>query len=138
MVKVTPAHDPNDYEIGKRHELEFINILNPDGTLNERVPEAYRGLDRFAARKAVVADFEAAGLLEKVEPHTHMVGYHDRTDTVIEPYISRQWFLKMEDLARPAIEAVEDGTIRMFPERWVGVYYNWMRNIRDWCISRQL
>jgi len=137
-VKVTPAHDPNDYEIGKRHELEFINIMNPDGTLNDRVPESYRGMDRFVARKAVVADLEAAGLLELVEKHTHMVGYHDRTDTVIEPYISRQWFLKMEGLARPAIEAVEDGRVKMFPERWVGVYYNWMRNIRDWCISRQL
>jgi valyl-tRNA synthetase len=137
-VKVTPAHDPNDYDIGKRHELEFINIMNPDGTLNDRVPEKYRGMDRFVARKAVVADFEAAGLLVEVEDHTHMVGYHDRTDTVIEPYISRQWFLKMEELAKPAIQAVEDGTIGMFPDRWVGVYYNWMRNIRDWCISRQL
>jgi valyl-tRNA synthetase len=137
-VKVTPAHDPNDYEIGKRHDLEFINIMNPDGTLNGRVPEKYRGMDRFEARKAVVADFEAAGLLVEIENHTHMVGYHDRTDTVIEPYISRQWFLKMDELAKPAIAAVEDGTVRMFPERWVGVYYNWMRNIRDWCISRQL
>ena len=137
-VKVTPAHDPNDYEIGKRHRLEFINILEPDGRLNERVPEPYRGLDRFEARQKVVADLQAQGLLEKVEDHTHMVGYHDRSDTVIEPYISRQWFLRMEDLARPAIEAVENGSIRMFPDRWVGVYYNWMRNIRDWCISRQL
>ncbi len=137
-VKVTPAHDPNDYEIGQRHGLQFINIMNPDGTLNDRVPEAYRGLDRFVARKAVVNDLEAAGLLDRIEEHTHMVGYHDRTDTVIEPYISRQWFLKMEDLAKPAIAAVEDGTVSMFPERWVGVYFNWMRNIRDWCISRQL
>jgi valyl-tRNA synthetase len=137
-VKVTPAHDPNDYEIGKRHGLEFINVMNPDGTLNDRVPARYRGMDRFEARKAVVADLEAAGLLDKVEDHTHMVGYHDRTDTVIEPYISRQWFLKMDELAKPAVRAVEDETVRMFPERWVGVYYNWMRNIRDWCISRQL
>jgi valyl-tRNA synthetase len=137
-VKVTPAHDPNDYAIGKRHALEFINVLNPDGTLNGNVPEVYRGLDRFVARKRVVADLEAAGLLEKVQDHVHMVGYHDRSDTIIEPYISRQWFLKMESLAAPAIEAVESGTIGMFPERWVGVYYNWMRNIRDWCISRQL
>ena len=137
-VKVTPAHDPNDYEMGKRHDLEFVNILNPDGTLNGNVPEAYRGLDRFEARKRVVADMEAQGLLEKIEDHTHMVGFHDRSDTVIEPYISRQWFLKMEDLARPAIEAVETGEITIFPERWQGVYFHWMRNIRDWCISRQL
>ena len=137
-VKVTPAHDPNDYAMGKRHGLEFINIMHPDGTLNDRVPESYRGLDRFVARKRVVADLEAAGLLEMVKDHVHMVGYHDRSDTVIEPYISRQWFLTMEPLAKPAIEAVENGTVRMFPERWVGVYYNWMRNIRDWCISRQL
>jgi len=130
-VKVTPAHDPNDYEIGERHGLEKINILRPDGHLNDNVPEKYRGMDRFAARKAVVADLEAEGRLEKVEDHTHMVGYHDRTDTVVEPYISRQWFLKMDDLARPAIRA-------MFPERWIGVYFNWMRNIQDWCISRQL
>jgi len=137
-VKVTPAHDPNDYEMGKRHDLEFVNILNPDGTLNDDVPEAYRGLDRFAARKKVVADLDAMGLLEKVEDHTHMVGYHDRSDTVIEPYISTQWFLKMDDLARPAIEAVEKGDVTIFPDRWQGVYFHWMRNIRDWCVSRQL
>ena len=137
-VKVTPAHDPNDYEIGKRHHLEFINILNPDGTLNDRVPEPYRGLDRFAARKKVVADLDALGLLEKVEEHVHNVGYHDRTDTIIEPYISTQWFMKMESLAQPALKAVEYGEIKMFPERWVGVYYHWLRNIKDWCISRQL
>jgi valyl-tRNA synthetase len=137
-VKVTPAHDPNDYEMGRRHGLEFINILEPDGRLNDKVPEPYRGLDRFEARRQVVADMEAEGRLVKTEDHVHKVGYHDRTDTIIEPYISKQWFLKMEDLARPAIAAVENGTIRMFPERWIGVYYNWMRNIRDWCISRQL
>ena len=137
-VKVTPAHDPNDYEMGRRHELEFVNILQPDGHLNDEVPEPYRGLDRFEARRKVVEDMEAEGRLVKVEDHTHKVGYHDRTDTIIEPYISKQWFLKMDDLARPAIEAVEDGTIGIFPERWIGVYFNWMRNIRDWCISRQL
>ncbi len=137
-VKVTPAHDPNDYEMGKRHDLQFINIMNPDGTLNDNAPEDYRGLDRFVARKKVVAQFEQLGLLDSVKDHVHMVGYHDRTNTVIEPYISRQWFLKMEDLAKPALEAVENGVITIWPERWVGVYYNWMRNIRDWCISRQL
>ncbi len=137
-VKVTPAHDPNDYEIGKRHGLDFVNILEPDGRLNDAVPEVYRGLDRFEARRRVVADMAAEGRLVKTEDHVHKVGYHDRTDTVIEPYISKQWFLKMEELARPAIEAVEIGAIRMYPERWIGVYYNWMRNIRDWCISRQL
>ena len=137
-VKVTPAHDPNDYEMGKRHDLDFVNILNPDGTISDAAPEAYRGLDRFEARKKVVADMEAEGLLEKVEDHTHMVGYHDRSDTVIEPYISKQWFLKMDDLAKPAIEAVEKGEITIFPDRWQGVYFHWMRNIRDWCISRQL
>ena len=137
-VKITPSHDPNDYEIGKRHELPFVNILNPDGTLNDRVPEKYRGLDRFEARKLVVRDMEELGLLEKVEEHTHSVGYHDRTGTVIEPYVSTQWFLKMEELAKPALRAVREGEIRLFPERWVGVYYNWMTKIRDWCISRQL
>jgi valyl-tRNA synthetase len=137
-VKVTPAHDPNDYEIAQRHDLAFVNILNPDGTLNDNVPSAYRGLDRFEARKRVVHDLGELGLIEGVEDHTHMVGYHDRTNTVIEPYISRQWFLRMDDLAKPAITAVEKGTIAMIPERWVGVYFNWMRNIKDWCISRQL
>jgi valyl-tRNA synthetase len=137
-VKVTPAHDPNDYEIGKRHGLPFVNILNPDGTLNDSVPQPYRGLDRFAARKQVVADLQAQGLLDKVEPHVHNVGYHDRTGTIIEPYISRQWFLRMDELAKPALRAVEEGAVRIVPERWVGVYFNWMRNIKDWCISRQL
>jgi len=137
-VKITPSHDPNDYEIGKRHGLPFVNILNPDGTLNDQVPEKYRGLDRFEARERIVRDLEELGLVDRIEDHVHSVGYHDRTGTVIEPYVSTQWFLRMDELAKPALRAVQDGEIKLFPERWVGVYYNWMTKIRDWCISRQL
>ncbi len=136
-VKVTPAHDPNDFEIGQRHKLESILVMNDDGTMNENAGKFY-GLGRFSARVAVVNDLKEAGLLFKVEPHTYAVGYCYRCDTVIEPYLSRQWFVKMKPLARPAIRAVKKGEIRFYPDRWTKVYLNWMENIRDWCISRQI
>jgi valyl-tRNA synthetase len=138
IVKVTPAHDPNDYWIGQRHDLQAINILDVSGSLNEQVPEAYRGLDRFEARKRIVHDLDAQGLLLKVEDHTHSVGRCYRCDTVIEPYLSDQWFVRMKPLAEPALKVVLDGTIRFYPDRWARVYEHWMSNIRDWCISRQL
>jgi len=136
-VKVTPAHDPNDFEIGKRHDLEEINILNIDGTLNENAGK-FKGLDRFEARKQVVAELERKGLLEKVEDYTHSVGTCYRTKAIIEPYLSEQWFVKMSEMARPATEAVKSGKIRFHPEYWSKTYLHWMENIRDWCISRQL
>ena len=136
-VKVTPAHDPNDYEMGKRHNLEFINIMHPDALLNANAGE-YAGRDRFEAREAIVEDLRARKLLEKIEPHTHSVGHCYRCNTIVEPYLSRQWFVKMKPLAEPAIKAVKDGTIKFYPKRWTKVYLNWMENIRDWCISRQI
>jgi valyl-tRNA synthetase len=136
-VKVTPAHDPNDFEIGRRHDLPFITIMNVDGTMsNEAGP--FAGQTVAAAREAVVHRLEADGLLAAVEPHTHSVGHCDRCGTVIEPLLSKQWFVRMEPLARPAIDAVNDGRLRFVPERFKGVYLNWMENIHDWCISRQL
>ena len=137
-VKVTPAHDPNDFEMGKRHNLEFINIMNNDATMNEMVPEKYRGLDRYECRKLVVKDLEALGLLVKVEVHANSVGQCYRCDTVVEPRYSDQWFVKMKELAAPALQVVEDGKIEFLPARWIKVYNNWLTNIRDWCISRQL
>jgi len=137
-VKVTPAHDPNDFEMGRRHGLEFINILTPEATLNERVPEAFRGLDRMEARREVVAAFEAAGLLERTEEHVHAVPHCYRCDTVVEPRLSEQWFVRMRPLAEPALAASRDGRVRFTPERWTKVYENWLEGIRDWCISRQL
>ncbi|MDD5498951.1 MAG: valine--tRNA ligase, partial [Dehalococcoidales bacterium] len=136
-VKVTPAHDPVDFEIGQRHNLEIINILNRDATLNEKAGK-YAGLDIEKARKQVVADLGEAGLLEKVESYSHSVGHCQRCSSVVEPIVSRQWFVTMEPLARPAIEAVNNGSITIIPERFNKVYLNWMENIRDWCISRQL
>ncbi|MBU1671732.1 MAG: valine--tRNA ligase [Actinobacteria bacterium] len=136
-LKVTPAHDPNDYEIGLRHGLEVINVFNPDGTINEN-GGPYAGMDRYEARDAVVADLEARGLLEKTEDHLLAVGQCYRCRTEVEPYLSTQWFVKMEPLARPGIEAVRDGRITFTPERWTKIYFDWMENIRDWCISRQL
>ena len=136
-VKVTPAHDPVDFEIAQRHVLPLINILNEDVTMNENAGP-YKGLDRYECRKAIVADLEKAGLLVKVEPYTHAVGHCERCHTVIEPIASRQWFVKIAPLAKPAIEVVKDGTIKILPERFTKVYLNWMENIRDWCISRQL
>ena len=138
VVKITPAHDFNDHALGERHGLEVINILTPQATLNDAVPEAYRGLDRFAARERVVADLEAAGLLEATQPHTLMVPRGDRTGQVLEPYLTDQWFVRAEPLAKPAIEAVESGRIRFVPENWSKTYYEWMHNIQDWCISRQI
>ena len=136
-VKVTPAHDPVDFELGERHRLERINILNKDATLNENAGP-YRGLDRFAARERIVEDLGRAGLLEKVEDYTHAVGHCQRCGTVIEPLISTQWFVEMEELARPAIEAVRSGRIKLIPKTWEKVYFDWLENIKDWCISRQL
>jgi valyl-tRNA synthetase len=137
-VKITPAHDFNDYEIGQRHKLPLINILTIDAAINDEAPEAYRGLDRYAARKQIVADFEAAGLLEKIDDHKLMVPRGDRSGQVIEPYLTDQWFVKTQPLAAPAIKAVEDGTIRFIPDNWSKTYFEWMNNIQDWCISRQL
>lgn len=136
-VKITPAHDPNDFEVGQRHSLEVIRVMNYDGVMNENAGK-YAGLNRDDARKAVVADLEALGLLEKTEDYTHNVGHCSRCKSAIEPIVSKQWFLKMKDLAKPAIEAVEKGEIRFIPKRFEKTYFNWMRNIRDWCISRQL
>ena len=137
-VKVTPAHDPNDFEMGKRHGLETVNIFHPDGTLNEKVPSQFAGIDRFEARKAVLKALEDAGLLEKTEDHVHKVGHSERTDAVVEPYLSRQWFMKMKPLAEKALGSVADGSIKFYPERWVKIYNHWLENIHDWCISRQL
>jgi valyl-tRNA synthetase len=136
-VKITPGHDPADYERGQRFGLPIVNVLHPDGTVNAN-GGPYQGLDRAEARKRVVADLEAKGLLEKVEEHVHNVPVSDRSKSPIEPLVSEQWFVKMEPLARPAIAAVKDGTLRIVPERWTKVYLDWLENVRDWCISRQL
>lgn len=137
VVKITPAHDPNDFEIGLRHNLQMINIMNPDATINENGGK-YAGLDRYEARKQVVKDLEELGLLVKTEPHRHNVGSCYRCNTVIEPRVSLQWFVKMKPLAEPAIEAVRSGKIKFVPEHFSKIYFNWMENIQDWCISRQL
>ncbi len=137
-VKVTPAHDPTDFEIGKRHGLASINVMTDDARMNEEVPDRFRGLDRFDARKAVVAEFESLGLLEKVEQHRHAVGHCYRCQTVVEPRLSDQWFVKMQPLATPALAAYRDGRIAFLPERQGDNYAMWLENIRDWCISRQL
>ncbi len=137
-VKITPAHDFNDYEVGRRQNLEIINIFDRKAALNDQVPEAYRGLDRFEARKRVVADIEAAGLLDKVEPHRHTVPYGDRGGVPVEPYLTEQWYANMEPLAKRAVAAVEDGSIQIVPEQWTKTYYAWMNNIQPWCLSRQL
>ncbi len=137
-VKITPAHDFNDYEIGQRHELENINILTDDAKINLNAPKAYQNLDRFIARKAVVKDLEKQNLIEKINPHTMMVPRGDRTNTVIEPYMTDQWFVKIQPLAKPAIDAVKNGDIRFVPGNWEKTYFNWMENIEDWCISRQI
>ena len=137
-VKITPAHDFNDYDMGKRHDLPMINILTDDAKLNDDVPEAYRGMERFDARKQIVADLEAQGVLVKIEPHSLKVPRGDRSGAVIEPYLTDQWYVAVESLAKPAIEAVESKEIRFVPENWNKTYYQWMHNIQDWCISRQL
>jgi valyl-tRNA synthetase len=137
-VKITPAHDFNDYEVGKRHNLEMINIFTIDAAINDNAPQAYRGLDRFEARKKLVADMEAADLQLKVEPHKLKVPRGDRTGVVIEPYLTNQWYVAVKSLAEPAIKAVEDGDIEFVPKQWENTYFAWMRDIQDWCISRQL
>ncbi|MDP1933110.1 MAG: valine--tRNA ligase [Gammaproteobacteria bacterium] len=137
-VKITPAHDFNDYEVGKRHNLEMINILTPDAAINDNAPEAYRGMDRFDARKKVVADIEALGLLAKIDPHKLKVPRGDRTGVIIEPYLTNQWYVAVQSLAEPAIKAVEDGDIEFVPKNWENTYFAWMRDLQDWCISRQL
>jgi valyl-tRNA synthetase len=138
FVKVTPAHDPNDFEIGRRHGLTELNVMHGDATLNENAPEAYRGLDRFEARERVIADLEAAGLLDKIEKHLHSVGHCYRCDTIVEPRLSLQWFVRMQPLAEPALAAFRQGDLRFHPERFGATYEHWMTNVRDWCISRQL
>lgn len=136
-VKVTPAHDPNDYALGKKHKLEFINVMYPDGRMNELSGD-YKDMDRFEAREVIIEDLKEKGLLEKIEPHQLSAGHCYRCHTIIEPYLSKQWFVKMKPLANPAIEAVKKGKIKFHPNRWTKVYLNWMENIQDWCISRQI
>ena len=137
-VKITPAHDFNDYDIGKRHDLPMYNVLTDDAAMNDEVPEAYRGLDRFEARKAIVSEFESLGLLDKIEDYTVKIPRGDRSHAVVEPYLTDQWYVSIKPLAEPAIKAVENGDIRFVPENWSKTYYEWMYNIQDWCISRQL
>ncbi len=137
-VKVTPAHDPNDFELGRRHELAQIDIMTPEATLGEHAPEAFRGLDRFEARRKVVDEFKALGLLEKIEEHVHAVPHCYRCHTVVEPRLSEQWFVHMKPLAEPALAASRDGRVRFVPDTWTKVYERWLEEIRDWCISRQL
>ena len=135
-VKITPAHDPNDFEVGKRHNLEEICIMNDDATIN--VPGKYFGIDRYEARKAMVEDLKEMGLLVKVVPHSHNVGTHDRCGTTVEPMVKPQWFVKMDEMAKPAIEALKSGKLRFVPESFGKTYLHWLEGIRDWCISRQL
>ena len=136
-VKITPAHDPNDFEVGKRHNLEEIVVINDDATMNEKAGK-YAGMDRYECRKALVEDLEKAGLLVKVVPHSHNVGVHDRCHTTVEPMIKQQWFVKMDEMIKPAVEGVKNGEIKLLPSRMDKTYFNWTDNIRDWCISRQL
>ena len=137
-VKITPAHDPNDFEVGKRHNLPELNIMNDDATINEKYGGKYAGMDRYEARKAMVEDLKEQGYLVKVVPHSHNVGTHDRCHTTVEPMIKQQWFVKMEELAKPAIEAIKNGELKFVPERFDKIYLHWLENIRDWCISRQI
>ena len=137
-VKVTPAHDPNDFEMGLRHNLEIINIMHPNATLNEKCPSEFQKLDGAVARNKIVEALQKLNLVDKIENYVHQVGHSERTDAVVEPYISNQWFLKMEDLAKPALKVVKDKKIKFYPERWTKTYNHWLNNIKDWCISRQL
>lgn len=137
VVKITPAHDPNDFEVGRRHNLPMINIMNDDATINENGGK-FAGMDRYAARKAIVDELDSLGLLVKIEDYSHNVGTHDRCKTTIEPLVKQQWFVKMDELIKPAVEAVKNGEIKLIPERMEKTYYNWTDNIKDWCISRQL
>ncbi|MBS1790909.1 MAG: valine--tRNA ligase [Acidobacteria bacterium] len=138
FVKVTPAHDPNDFAMGKRHNLEFLQVIGKDAKMTDAVPEKYRGLDAREARKVVVADLEALGLLLKVEDYTHNVGHCQRSGTIVEPLVSMQWFMRMQPLAEPALQAVKDGKTKFIPESNTKIYCNWLENIQDWCVSRQL
>ncbi len=137
VVKITPAHDPNDFEVGKRHDLPIINVMNDDATINENGGE-YAGMDRYEARKKIVAKLEELGLLVKVEPHSHNVGTHDRCKTTVEPMVKPQWFVRMDEMAKPAIEALKSGRLKFVPESFGKTYLHWLEGIRDWCISRQL
>ncbi|MCG3201385.1 MAG: Valine--tRNA ligase [Gammaproteobacteria bacterium] len=137
-VKITPAHDFNDYAVGQRHGLPLINVFTPDAAINDEAPERYRGMDRFKARKQILADLEAQGYIEKIEPHRLKVPRGDRSNAVIEPYLTDQWYVRVEPLAAAAIKAVEDGRVRFVPQNWSKTYFEWMKNIQDWCISRQL
>ncbi|HHL31136.1 MAG TPA: valine--tRNA ligase [Oceanospirillales bacterium] len=137
-VKITPAHDFNDADMGKRHNLDIVNVLTDEAKINDDMPEKYRGMDRFVARKQIVADFESLGLLEKVVPHKLMVPRGDRSNTVVEPYRTDQWYVKVESIAKSALDVVKSGEIKFVPENWDKTYYQWMENIEDWCISRQL
>jgi len=138
IVKITPAHDPNDFLVGKRHNLAEINVMNDDGTMNELAGEKYVGMDRFKCREALVADLEEGGFLDHIEDYDNQVGHCYRCHEVVESRLSKQWFVKMEPLAKPAIEAVKSGEVQFVPKRWENIYFNWMNNIQDWCISRQL
>ncbi|MCM8823754.1 MAG: valine--tRNA ligase [Candidatus Omnitrophica bacterium] len=139
-VKITPAHDPNDFEIGRNHNLEIINVMDKNATMNENagLNSKYKGLDRFTARKQIVEELKKQNLLTKIEEHKHAVGHCYRCDTIVEPYVSTQWFVKIKPLARPAIQVVKDGGVKFIPQMWEKIYYDWMENIKDWCISRQL
>lgn len=137
-VKVTPSHDPNDFDIGLKHQLEFINVMNDDGTMNNDAGKEFKGLDRFECRKKIIKLMEENDLLVKIEDHTHSVGFSERGDVPIEPLVSEQWFVNMQELVKPAIKAVKSGKIKFYPERWCKTYFHWMENIRDWCISRQI
>jgi valyl-tRNA synthetase len=138
MVKITPAHDPNDWQCGMRHNLEKVNVLNPDGTLNENCPEKYRNIGAIDARPLVVADLKEGGYLIKETVHNHDVGHCYRCHTVIEPYLSNQWFVRMKGMADKALDAWKKGEVVFYPKRWENTYTHWLENIRDWCISRQL
>ena len=137
-LKVTPAHDPNDFELGRKHQLETINIMNPDGTMNSLAGPTYQGLDRFECRKQLIRNLKDSGILMKIEDLNHSVGHCYRCRTVVEPYLSKQWFVKVKPLAEPAMKAVRDGSIKIVPKFWENTYFEWMENIRDWCISRQI
>lgn len=137
-VKVTPSHDPNDFEIGQRHKLEFVNVIGADGLMTAAVPAPYRGLKREEARKKVIADLEALELLEKIEPYAHSVAHSERTGAVIEPLLSEQWFVSMKSLAEPALQSVREGRVQFHPQHWEKTFFHWMENVRDWCISRQV
>ena len=138
VVKVTPAHDFNDYEVGKRHQLPQINILTKKGTINKNAPVAYQGMDRFIAREQIIQDLEKANLLFKVEPHKLKIPRGEKSNVIIEPLLTDQWYVKTKPLAQPAIDAVKKGEIRFVPDNWSKTYFQWMENIEDWCISRQL